>query len=86
MWGDCFRLCIGANTEGLSTTEAAKKSVAMVKELVSDLGIPGSLKEVGVEKSMFSEIVKGTMEYRLLSQNPVPINETIVNGILQNAY
>lgn len=77
---------LGANTEGLSTTEAAKKSVAMVKELVSDLGIPGSLKEVGVEKSMFSEIVKGTMEYRLLSQNPVPINETIVNAILQNAY
>jgi len=77
---------LGGTTDGLSSLEIAKKSVLIVRELVEDLGIPQTLKEVGVEQGMFPAIIKGTMEYRLLAQNPVPINEDIVNAILQKAY
>lgn len=77
---------LGESTEGLSDTEAALKSVDAVKRMAADLQIPDRLSKVQVTKDMFDTIIKGTMEYRLLRQNPVPITPETVKNILEKAY
>lgn len=44
------------------------------------------LREVGVTKKMFPDIVSETMEYRLLAVNTIRITEEIVPDILEEAY
>lgn len=77
---------LGETTEGFSIYEAARKAVSAVKAFVEDLNIPQNLQQVNVTKEMFPAIIKGTMEYRLLTQNPVPFDEHIVSTILEKAY
>lgn len=77
---------LGEKTEGLSIRDRADLSVKAVEKLAGDLGIPGKLRETGVTREMFPAVVKGTMEYRLLALNPVPIREQDVYGILEKAY
>ena len=77
---------LGENVTGLSKWEAAHCAISAVQKLAADLRIPSKLTEVGVTKEMFSAIIKGTMEYRLLAVNPVKITEQDVEEILEKAY
>lgn len=77
---------LGERTEGLSIRDQASLSVGAVDKLVEDLRIPRKLHEVKVTREMFPEIVKGTMEYRLLAVNPVIIREQDVYDILEKAF
>lgn len=74
---------MGEKVEQLSLREQADKAVEAVDRLSLDLGIPRKLSEVNVTKEMFPDIVKGTMEYRLLPVNPVKIQESDVYEILE---
>lgn len=76
---------LGENIEGLSLREAAEKSVERVKIMAEDLNIPSKLSEFDVTEDVFDEVVKGTMDYRLLPLNPVKINEKDVYDILEKA-
>jgi alcohol dehydrogenase len=77
---------LGEKTEGLSVRDQASLSIKAVDKLVDDLRIPRKLSEVKVSREMFREIVKGTMEYRLLAVNPVPIREQDVYDILEKSF
>jgi len=77
---------LGCRSEGLSMRNQAECAIEAVQALVCDLRIPRKLKEVNVTKEMFSTIVAGTMEYRLLAVNPVKIREEDVYAILNKAY
>ena len=77
---------LGEKTEGLSLRKQADLSIKAVAKMGVDLRIPSSLQEVKVTKEMFPIIVKGTMEYRLLSVNPVKVREEDVYSILNKAY
>ena len=77
---------LGADTAGLSPEAAAELAVREVRRLAEDLNIPRTLREVGVTPDLFPAIIKGTMEYRLLKINPVPLTEKDIEEILQNAW
>jgi alcohol dehydrogenase class IV len=77
---------LGEKTEGLTLREAAELAVDAVVQLKEDIGIPHTLKEVGVDKKDFPEIIHDTMGYRLLAINPRKLSERDVEKILLNAY
>ena len=76
---------LGENVEGLSLRDAAQKSVERVRVMAADLKIPAKLSEMNVTRDMFREVVKGTMDYRMLSLNPVKFTEEDVYEILEKA-
>jgi len=77
---------LGERTDGLSLREAAERSVQAVRSLGRDLQIPAALREVGVTREMFPEIIAGTMSYRMLAINPCVLTEKDVGAILEAAY
>ena len=44
------------------------------------------LKDVGVTREMFPEIIQGTMEYIMLGINPCKLKASDVNDILERAF
>lgn len=69
--------------------EAAKKAwtaVEAVQALSDDIGISDRLSAMGVGREMFEEIVQGTLDYRLLPLNPVPIAKETVYHLLEQAF
>jgi len=79
-------VALGENVDGLSLRDAAETAVDAVFRMAMDLRIPMTLKEVGVDRSLFEAITKDVMNYRLLAVNPVKIAEEDVMEILENAY
>lgn len=77
---------MGEKTNGLSLREAAELSVNAVFKLAEDLNVPMKLKEVGVTRDMFDNIIEGTMVYRQLAFNPVRIKEQDVLDVLEDAF
>jgi alcohol dehydrogenase class IV len=64
---------MGENTCGLSTMDAALKSVAAVRRLLSDLGVPQRLSEVGVIEADIPDLVDELMTFQAVPmalQNP----------------
>ena len=79
-------VALGENVDGLSLREAADKAPAAVFKLAKDTRIPLKLKEVGVTRDHFPDILKGTMAYRLLAVNPCKLQEKDVMEILEKAF
>jgi len=77
---------LGADVAGRSEEEAAALAVTQVRKLSEDLNMPKTLREVGVTRDMFPAMIKGTMEYRLLSVNPVKLTARDVAELLEQAY
>lgn len=78
-------IAMGENVHGLSPDEAGMCAINAVHKLVDDINIPKHLSDVGVTKDMFAEIIKKTMEYRLLSMNPCKLTENDIGSILEKA-
>lgn len=74
---------LGQKVEGLTYREGALKCAARIKEMSLDLKIPCKFSEVNVEEDMFSKIVEGTMDYRMLSLNPVKLEKKDIYEILE---
>ncbi len=79
-------IALGENVGGLTLRQAADKATDAVFKLAQDVRVPMKLKEVGVTKEHFPDIVKGTMAYRLLAVNPCKLQEKDILGILEKAY
>lgn len=79
-------VAMGEKVEGLSLRDAAQKAVDAVSLLNHDLKIPRKISELGITRDMFPEILKGTMEYRLLAVNPVKLGEKDVLEILEESF
>ena len=79
-------VAMGENIDGLSEREAAQAAVDAVFQLAEDLKVPMKLKDVGVTREMFPEIIEGTMEYRLLGVNPCKLKPSDIEEILENAF
>lgn len=77
---------LGQPTEGVSQRQAAQSAVDAIHQLLTDLRLPTKLSQVQVAREMFPAIIQGTMDYRLLSDNPVKLTERDVQEILDNAY
>ena len=58
-----------------------------VHELVKDLGQPSTLRDVGVDRSHFEAIIKGSLTNLFVNQNPRPITDgEQIREILEMAY
>lgn len=79
-------IALGVDESGLAEEEIAAKSAEVVFKLAEDAGIPMKLKEVGITREMFPDLVEGTMAYRLLALNPVKITSDDVLEILEEAF
>ncbi|MGG0453877.1 iron-containing alcohol dehydrogenase [Priestia megaterium] len=78
---------MGENVEGLSLREAADRAVQALAQLSKDVGIPSSLKEVGVTASDISALAEEASKIdRLLNNNPRWLTVKEIKKIYEEAY
>ncbi|PFB04604.1 alcohol dehydrogenase [Priestia megaterium] len=78
---------MGENVEGLSLREAADRAVQAMAQLSKDIGIPSSLKEVGVTASDISDLAEEASKIdRLLNNNPRWLTVKEIKKIYEEAY
>ncbi len=78
---------LGENISGLSPDQAAEKAIDAVMRLRNDIGIPRSLREIGVTESQlrpFAEKAHGIR--RILRVNPRQPTVEDLEGILRSAF
>jgi alcohol dehydrogenase len=62
---------LGEDTDGLSVIEAARLAVDAVRALADDVGIPQSLREVGVTDGLVESLADGAMKATVgIAMNP----------------
>jgi alcohol dehydrogenase class IV len=61
---------MGESVVGLSTTEAARRSIEAVRRLSSDIRIPPSLRDVGVDPGAIPDMARDTMTSGNIPVNP----------------
>ena len=67
--------------------EAALLAVKAVTELSRDVGIPCSLKEIGIPESAIPEMAKSAMKVsRPIENNPRPMTVNIAEEIYRTAF
>lgn len=76
---------MGAGVEGLTSSEAARMSVRMVRELVVDTGLPTSLSALGIGEELLPLIAEGAMTHGMVRFNPRVPTEKEMLGILESA-
>ncbi len=70
-WFRQFGEAMGENMEGLSDREAADKTVAALRLLADDLGVPQYLSDVDIPESAIPDLVEGAKtQARLWGNNP----------------
>jgi alcohol dehydrogenase class IV len=78
---------LGEPVQGLSPREAALCAVEAVKRLNAEIGIPLSLRELGVTEGDLRPMAEATAQItRLLQANPRPLNVDSLEGILREAW
>ena len=78
---------MGCDIAGLSQDEAAALGRDAVRQLVSDLELPGRLRDVGVGEDDFPAIAKDALEDLVVASNPRPVSSVEdVIGVLHSAW
>ena len=77
---------MGANVKGLDVNKASKKSVSAVKELSSDIGLPQTLREVGVKREDFPALVDITFKWANESGNPREVSKKQLRELYEKTY
>ncbi|SIS13493.1 Alcohol dehydrogenase, class IV [Peribacillus simplex] len=78
---------MGENVEGLSLREAADRAVQALAQLSEDVGIPASLKDVGVTPSDIPALAEEASKVdRLLNNNPRWLTVKEIQKIYEEAY
>ena len=77
---------MGEPIEGLSLREGAWRAVEAIKALVEDVGIPTSLRDVGIDPSAAPELADAASQVtRLLANNPRRICRDEIQAIYERA-
>lgn len=79
---------IGMDVSQMSTMEAAEASVEGVTELITDIGLPVRLRDVGVQKEDFAEFTQVVLKrsVHLIDRGPRLLNEENIMKIYEMAY
>ncbi|MGD9048781.1 MAG: iron-containing alcohol dehydrogenase, partial [Anaerolineae bacterium] len=80
-------LLLGEEVGGFPTLEAAEQAVEAVERLKADIGIPLSLRDLGIEEEELRPLAEATLQVaRLLEANPRPLDADSLEGILRRAW
>lgn len=78
---------LGLSLDGTGDAEAGRATAEALERLLSDLGIPGTLKEMGVEKKDLPKMAAAVLEIkRLLNNNPRPVTYDDALAIYRQAF
>jgi alcohol dehydrogenase class IV len=78
---------LGEDTNGLDDRAAAERSITAVDRLRKDIGIPGRLRDVGVQENQLHAFAEKAFAIRrVLRVNPRPATQEDLEGILKSAY
>ena len=77
---------LGEDTSGLTLERAAQRSVELVDQLRADIGIPGTLREIGASQEMLPSFAKKAFAIkRLMRMNPREPTEVEILDIFRQA-
>jgi alcohol dehydrogenase len=76
---------LGEKTEGLEPAAAASRSIAAVRSLSSDIGLPKGLGEVGVREEHVGRVVAEAMKSGNLPVNPRETSPAQLEQILRES-
>jgi len=77
---------MGARVEGMTPREAAEKSIAMVRELARDVGIPGGLGELGLPEEVIPELSENAIKDACFITNPRDAGVEDIMAIFKAAW
>lgn len=77
---------MGEITENLSTMDAARKAIAAIRQLSSQVGIPERLRDLGVKEEDFPVMAENAMKDVCSVTNPRKATKEQISGIFKAAY
>ena len=77
---------MGEITENLSTMDAARKAIAAIRQLSSQVGIPERLRDLGVKEEDFPVMAENAMKDVCSVTNPRKAIKEQIIGIFKTAY
>ncbi|MBS7009193.1 iron-containing alcohol dehydrogenase [Anaerostipes sp.] len=77
---------LGENTDGMSVMEAAQKAVDAMRNLAADVGIPKTLKEMGVLRQDFELMAENALLDGNAFSNPRKGTKEDIIGLFEKAY
>lgn len=77
---------MGEITEGLSTMDAARKAIAAIRQLSSQVGIPERLRDLGVKEEDFAVMAENAMNDVCSVTNPRKATKEQIIGVFKDAY
>jgi len=84
----CLAQLMGEHVTGLSQLDAAKKAIEAVRRLLSDIGMPQRLRDIGIKKEDFPRIIDNLFNINMwaVNGNPRDCTREDVAGILKEAW
>jgi alcohol dehydrogenase len=79
-------LAMGENINGLTTVAAGSKAVEAIKKMCKDLGIPETLREVGVTKDKIPQMARLAFEADYNRWNPRHTTEEDFRSLFEKAF
>lgn len=76
----------GENIYGLSLVESAEKAIKAMAMLAADVGIPHSLKDVGVKPEDFPALAEVALQHGAMNWNPRKMTKEDILRIYEQAY
>jgi 1,3-propanediol dehydrogenase len=77
---------MGENIDGLSVMEAAEKAIEAMVRLSQDVGIPATLREMGVKEEDFEKMAFMALKDGNAFSNPRKGNEQDIINIFKAAF
>ncbi len=77
---------MGENIDGLSVMDAAYKAIDAMRRLASDVGIPASLKEMGVKEEDFELMAENALRDGNAGSNPRKGNKNDIINLFKKAF
>jgi len=77
---------LGVVTDGLDAATAAERAVERVEDLTRTVGIPGGLREIGVDPADFDAFSVNALRDAYIATNPRPVKRDDVHDICIAAY
>jgi len=78
--------CFGINTFDMSESEAADKAIEAIQDLNKRIGIPKSLREVGIKENQLEMLAKKAFEDPCHASNPRPCTEQDLLMLYKEAF